>query len=162
MNVFVRFSALPLAVVVMWLLINQSLAPGHIVLGALLAIPVTWFTRRLRPLRARPRKLWVGVKLLGIVLRDIIQSNINVGIIILGASRRQPNIEFIDIPLELRNPHGLGVLSMIITATPGTVWSGYDRENNILRLHILDLQDTQFWVDTIKGHYERPLMEMFE
>ena len=158
----VRFSALPLGIIVMWLVINQSVAPGHIVLGALIAVPVTWFTRRLRPLRAQPRKVWVGFKLLAVVLRDIIQSNISVGTIILGASKRQPNIEFINIPLELRNPHGLSVLSMIITATPGTVWSGYDRENNILRLHILDLQDTQFWVDTIKGHYERPLMEMFE
>lgn len=158
----VRFSALPLGVIVMWLVINQSVAPGHIVLGALIALPVTWFTRRLRPLRAQPRKLWVGVKLLAVVLRDIIQSNISVGTIILGASKRQPNIEFINIPLELRNPHGLSVLSMIITATPGTVWSGYDRENNILRLHILDLQDVQAWVDIIKGHYERPLMEMFE
>ena len=65
-----KLSALPLGVIVMWLVINQSVAPGHIVLGVLIALPVTWFTRRLRPLRAQPRKLWVGFKLLAVVLRE--------------------------------------------------------------------------------------------
>ncbi|WP_211242685.1 Na+/H+ antiporter subunit E, partial [Halopseudomonas bauzanensis] len=32
------------------------------------------------------------------------------------------NSQFIRIPLDLRDPHGLAVLACIINSTPGTVW----------------------------------------
>ena len=66
------------------------------------------------------------------------------------------------IQLDMRAPHGLAMLSIIVTATPGTVWAGHDAERNVLTLHVLDLQDEAAWVHTIKHRYERPLMEIFE
>jgi multicomponent K+:H+ antiporter subunit E len=54
------------------------------------------------------------------------------------------------------------MLSIIITGTPGTVWAGHDPVGNILTLHVLDLQDEDAWIRTVKDRYERPLMEIFE
>ena len=76
--------------------------------------------------------------------------------------RQQPKIGFLQIPLEMRDPHGLAMLAVIITATPGTVWAGHDPADNVLTLHVLDLQDEAAWLQTIKQRYERPLMEIFE
>lgn len=155
-------AVLPLFLVAMWLLLNDSLAPGHIVLGIGFALFITMAVASLRPLPAWPHRLYIAIGLIGRVLVDIVRSNLAVGRIILGAARRQPLIAFIKIPLDMRDPHGLAMLAVIITGTPGTVWSGLDEESNVLTLHVLDLQDEETWVRTIKHRYERPLMEIFE
>ena len=156
-----RVPVLPVFLRVMWLSLNGSLAPGQIALGVLFAGLVTLAVAALRPVSAWPRRFDVAVRLFFVVLVDVVRSNIAVGSVILGASRRQPHVGFMKIPLELRDPHGLAVLAMIITACPGSVWAGHDRESNVLTLHILDLQDEAAWIRTVKQRYERPLMEIF-
>lgn len=153
---------LPVFLAAMWLLLNDSLSAGHVALGTAFALLITAAVTALRPLPAWPRRLHVAIGLIWHVLHDIVRSNLAVGRIILGATRRQPNIEFIRIPLDLRDPHGLAMLSVIITGTPGTVWAGHDAERNVLTLHVLDLKDEAAWVRTVKQRYERPLMEIFE
>lgn len=153
---------LPVVLALVWLLLNDSLSAGHVLLGVAFALLVTAAVRPLRPLPAGPRRLHVAIGLIWHVFVDIVHSNIGVGRVILGATRRQPTIAFIRIPLDLRDPHGLAMLSVIITGTPGTVWGGHDPATNVLTLHILDLQDEEVWIDTIKNRYERPLMEIFE
>jgi multicomponent K+:H+ antiporter subunit E len=54
------------------------------------------------------------------------------------------------------------VLACIITATPGTSWARYDRENNALTIHVLDLVDEQAWIEQFKQRYERRLLEIFQ
>ncbi|WP_296642670.1 Na+/H+ antiporter subunit E [Thiobacillus sp. 65-1402] len=153
---------LPIVLVAMWLLLNDSLSAGQIVLGILLALLVAFAIAPLRPLPAWPHRLHLAIGLIFHVLHDIIRSNLAVGSIILGASRRQPRVGFMKIPLDMRDPHGLAMLTIIVTATPGTVWAGHDADSNVLTLHVLDLQDEAAWVRTIKQRYERPLMEIFE
>jgi multicomponent K+:H+ antiporter subunit E len=153
---------LPIVLAVVWLQLNESLSAGHILLGVVFALLVAAVARPLRPLPAWPRRLHVAVGLCGRVLLDIVRSNIGVGRIILGATRRQPAIGFVKIPLDLRDPHGLAMLSVIVTGTPGTAWAGHDPTTNVLTLHVLDLCDEETWIRTIKDRYERPLMEIFE
>ncbi|MBN9421992.1 MAG: Na+/H+ antiporter subunit E [Candidatus Accumulibacter sp. 66-26] len=153
---------LPVALLAMWLLLNDSFSAGQVVLGLLLVALVIFAAASLRPVPAWPRRLHRAIGLIGNVTLDIIRSNLAVGSIILGTSRRQPKIGFMKIPLDMRDPHGLAMLTIIVTATPGTVWSGHDVESNVLTLHVLDLQDEAVWVRTIKQRYERPLMEIFE
>lgn len=154
---------LVLGLTVLWLLLNQTVAPGHIVLGALLGTALAWAGSTLRPLHARVHRIDIAFALLFIVLEDIIRSNIGVARIVLGLhGNRQINTSFVDIPLNLRDPHGLAVLSMIVTSTPGTVWVGVSPDGGTLRLHVLDLVDEAYWVDLIKNRYERRLMRIFE
>ncbi len=153
---------LPLVLVGTWLLLNDSLSISQMLLGIAFAAFVTVAVKTLRPLPAWPHRLHAGVGLCWHVLIDIARSNIAVGRIILGTTRRQPPSGFMKIPLDMHDPHGLAMLSIIITATPGTVWAGHDTEHNILTLHVLDLQDEATWIRTIKQRYERPLMEIFE
>lgn len=154
---------LVLGLTVLWLLLNQTLAPGQIVLGVLLGTGLSWAGSTLRPLQARIRRVDVAVVLLFVVLEDIIRSNIGVARIVLGiAGRREINTSFIDIPIELRDPHGLAVLAMIVTSTPGTVWVGVSPDGRTLRLHVLDLVDETYWVNLIKHRYESRLMRIFE
>ena len=66
-----------------------------------------------------------------------------------------------DIPLDLRDPYGLAALACIITSTPGTLWVDFDAASGTLTIHVLDLVDESEWIRTIKGRYERLLLEIF-
>jgi multicomponent K+:H+ antiporter subunit E len=68
----------------------------------------------------------------------------------------------VNIPLELRDPYGLAALACIVTSTPGTLWVNFDAGEGVLMMHVLDLVDEGEWVRTIKGRYERHLLEIFQ
>jgi len=148
---------------VMWLLLNDSLSLGHVVLGLLFAVALAWSSGALRPLNPRIRRPHLAVMLLGFVLRDIKRSNLEVTRIVLGSGRgREVHSGFVKIPLDLKDPHGLAVLAGIVTATPGTVWVDHDAATSTLTLHVLDLKSETDWIDWIKGRYERLLIGIFE
>jgi multicomponent K+:H+ antiporter subunit E len=154
---------LALALFVMWLLLNNSLAPGHILLGALLAYFIARGSLGMRPLLPHVGHPHVAVKLIFDVLLDIVRSNIAVARIVLGIAGPQPVTPgFMGVPLDMRDPHGLAVLAMIVTATPGTVWVELSADGERLTIHVLNLQDEEAWVHLIKTRYERPLMAIFE
>ena len=154
---------LVLALVALWLLLNETFAPAQIVLGVVLAIVFAWSASALRPLQAHLKRMDVAAMLILVVFADIVRSNVSVARIVLGlTSRREIRPDFLDIPLELRDPHGLAMLAVIVTATPGTVWAGLSPAGDVLTLHVLDLQNEAEWIHVIKHRYERPLMRIFE
>lgn len=151
------------ALVVVWLLLNQSVSPGHVLLGIVLAMAVAYGSAVLRPLQPKLKRGHLALLLLVQVLRDILRSNVGVARIVLGLVRdREVRSGFVKIPLELKDPHGLAVLAGIFTATPGTVWIDHDIETNVLTLHVLDVRDEALWIAWVKDPYERLLREIFE
>ena len=154
---------LVVGLVVLWLLLNRSLSLGHVALGLVVAVGVAWASSGLRPLQPRLRRAHLAGELLLRVLRDIVRSNFNVARVVL-RFRRGKELEagFVEIPLVLKDPHGLAVLAGIITATPGTVWVGHDVETSVVTLHVLDLKGQDALIAEVKGHYERLLQEIFE
>lgn len=155
------FPIVSASLLVLWLLLNQTLSPGHILLGGAVALVGGWALTALEPPKARPRRLASAFRLGALVLLDIIRSNIAVARIILGLERRRRNSGFVEIPLELRDPYGLATLGCIITSTPGTLWVDFNPVSGTLTIHVLDLIDKAEWVRTIKGRYERLLLEIF-
>ena len=112
---------LTLVLVAMWLLLNNTLSFGQTVLGTVFAVLLVLAGAKLRPVRPRLRRLYLAAPLIAVVLVDILRSNLGVARIVLGLTgKRQVRSGFLDIPLELRDPHGLAILAVIITSTPGT------------------------------------------
>ncbi len=154
---------LAIALFAAWLLLNQTLALGQIVLGAALAVLLARASLALRPLLPAVKRLHVAVPLFWAAFTDVVMSNAAVALIVLGLVRnRTIRSGFVDIPLELRDPHGLAVLAMIVTATPGTVWAGLSPDGSTLTLHMLDIRDEQDWIRWFKDRYERRIMRIFE
>ncbi|MEO7071719.1 MAG: Na+/H+ antiporter subunit E [Rhodanobacter sp.] len=144
-----------------WLLLNQSLAIGTILLGMLLGFILAQAYGLLRPPKAHIRHYPLLGRLLLRVIADIVRSNFTVARLIL---RRDSHARsgFVAIPLTLTDHHGLAVLACIITSTPGTIWVSHDSKRNILLIHVLALVDGQAAIDSIKQRYERPLLEIFQ
>lgn len=156
-----------LALCILWLLLNQTLYPGHVLLGAVLGIAGPVLTRNLNPLGyPRLRRPLIALRLLGFASVEVVRSCFNVSKIILFADYANLNSQFIRIPLDMRDPYGLAALSCLINMTPGTVWTelqpGKHPDSQELVLHVFDLHDAEWWVDTIKTRYEQPLIHIFE
>jgi multicomponent K+:H+ antiporter subunit E len=152
-----------LILVALWLLLNNTLALGDILLAIVIAVLLMLAASELRPVRPRVRHLYLFAPLILRVLVDIVRSNIGVGRIVLGLTGKQPiRSGFLHVPLDLRDPHGLAILAAIITSTPGTAWADLSADGGTLTLHVLDLKDEAEWIRIIKQRYEQPLMRIFE
>lgn len=156
------YPGMSIVLLLMWLLLEQSLAPLDILLGAVLGVVVV---RIMVPLEAPPLRLRRPVLVLRLfftVMLDILRSNVNVAKVVVAPGRRQGAPGFVRIPLELESRYGLTALATIISSTPGTLWVRFDTASRTLIIHVLDLADPDDWVRSIKTRYERPLREIFE
>jgi multicomponent K+:H+ antiporter subunit E len=145
-----------------WLLLNQSLAPGHLLLGSALGVVLAALFGRLEPPALRIRNHHLLLVLAGRVAWDILRSNLAVLRTILSGRARRIRSGFVSVPLQLTSPYGLGVLACIITSTPGTIWMSYESKERILLIHVFDLVDDAAWIRTVVERYEHPLREIFE
>ncbi|MGQ4274057.1 Na+/H+ antiporter subunit E [Terrihabitans sp. B22-R8] len=150
-----------LALLGIWLLLNQSVSPGQLLLGVTFGLlgPLVLQVLDVPPFRMRHPMTVIA--LIWAFAIDMVRSNINVARVILGREHDRTS-GFVDIPLRLRSPYGLSVLACLITAAPGTSWVAYDPATGLLTIHVLDLVDDDDWASIIKNRYENRLMEIFE
>lgn len=160
MSRWLPYPVISVMLLAIWLLLYQSLAVGHVLLGGLFAVVGTWFLLRLEVPRLIIKRMWLIPQLCFVVGVDIVRSNFRVASLVLkDRADRVPG--FVRIELSMRSEHGLAVLACIITATPGTTWVAYSPKDNVLVIHVLDLADDDDWGMIIKSRYERLLMEIF-
>lgn len=143
-----------------WVLLNNSLDPGHILLGFLLAILVPLFTIRFWNPQSDLKRPLLMVRYVLILLYDIVVANFEVARKVLGRQRAlRP--AFIEYPLELSEDFPIVLLAGTISLTPGTVSAQISADRKSLLIHVLDVEDEQALVTSIKNRYEIPLREMF-
>ena len=143
-----------------WLLLANSVAPGHLILGGLLAIGLPLFTVRFWPGRPRIHRPFKLLWYLAVLLFDIIVANLVVARLILGPVRRlRP--AFIRLPLDLNNEFAIVLFTHSLSLTPGTVSADLSADRRFLLIHALDVDDEDRLVARIKQRYEAPLKEIF-
>lgn len=159
-----RFLPQPLTsawLLAVWLLANNTLAPGHLLLGSVLAVGVPLLTARFWPEHPASVRYRPLARLMVVVLFDIVIANLTVARLILDPTRRLRS-RFFDVPVELQTPFATTLLASIISLTPGTVSSDLGADGRSLLVHGLDVADEAATVNRIKTRYERPLKEIFE
>ena len=177
MRVTPRFSWLPtpyrsLLLLVVWLLLNQSVAVVHLFFGTILALVIPWVSAKFRdpqPLIERPI---LALRYILRVFGDIITANAQVAILILGPQRRL-NPAFVRMLLDLQHDLPITILASTVSMTPGTVSAdvypcadtqpeGAEITQRWLLIHVLNLEDEAELIATIKSRYETPLKEIFQ
>ncbi len=163
-SLFRRLVPAPLTSTVLgvsWLMLNQSASAGNLIIAVILGLGLPWLTRRFHPDRPRPGAWRVAVRLGGVVLMDIVMSNIAVARLILGPVSRIRS-GWVWVPLDIRDPHAIVALAGIITLTPGTLSSELTDDRRHLLVHALHVDDETELVQQIKQRYEEPLRRIFE
>ncbi len=143
-----------------WLLLNNTLGAGHIILGLVLAILIPWLTSGFWPEKVRIEAPLTLLKFLCVVLWDILVANITVAKLILGRNKKlKPSFFYID--LDIKTPLGISVLANTISLTPWTVSCDLTEDRSRLLVHALHIDDIPATVKEIKERYEKPLKEVF-
>lgn len=161
MNLFSRlipYPLLALGLAAIWLLLS-GLSVGQAILAVVVGIGASHTLVALGEVRPRIGNWRAMAKLTGIVALDIVRSNLGVARILV--TGRRPQSGFVTIPLRIRNPSALALLSIIITNTPGTAWLDYSAARNEVLLHVFDLSDGTDWKALVAERYESLLLEIY-
>jgi len=153
--------ALSVVLALVWLLLQQSLAPAHLLSALVLALVVPWLVHGFIGDSVRPRAPGAMLHLGLVVLWDIIVSNVTVAKIVLDP-RSNPQPAWVDVPLDAEHPTAVTLLASIITMTPGTLSCVIDEQRRLILVHALDCSDAAEMAQQIKDRYERPLRRIFD
>jgi multicomponent K+:H+ antiporter subunit E len=152
---------LSLTLILVWLLLVNSLAPGQILLGLFLGLVIPLATGPFWPGHTGVHRPLTVLRFLGILAYDILTANIAVARLVL-APRHPVRPAFVVMPLTLRTDLAISLLANTICLTPGTVSARLSPDQRELLIHALDVVDPQALVATIRQRYEAPLREIFE
>jgi len=146
--------------VLFWLWLNNTVAPGHLLLGALLGWALPLFSRRFWPEHERVSRPWRLLTLGLVVAADVVTANLRVARAVLGpVGQLRPG--FARVPLDVRSDIGIAVLANTVTLTPGTLSADLSADRRELVVHYLDERDPAQLVSEIKSRYEQPIREVF-
>ncbi|MFT5392400.1 MAG: multicomponent K+:H+ antiporter subunit E [Gammaproteobacteria bacterium] len=159
-----RLMPSPLAtgfVLVVWLLLNNTVAPAQVLLGVLLGFVLPHITARFSIEGSRIRSPIALVELAVVFLWDVLVANLEVVVLVLGPrARLRPRL--VEVPLEVSSPVAMSALAGIISLTPGTVSVELSVSQRILTVHSLRVLDERGAAQSMKLRYERRLLEVFE
>lgn len=153
--------ALSVLLALLWLLVNNTLGAGHVVLGAFLGWSLPLLLRGYLIHVPAVRKPVLLCRFVLMVLHDIAVANLNVARLVLGP-RSRLNPAFVEVPMAIEDPFVLAVLTSIVSLTPGTVSAGLSSDHRTLLLHALDASDVDALAHEVKTRYEAPLLEIFQ
>jgi len=151
---------LSLLLLILWLLLNNSAAPGHLVLGAAFGIIIPLFTRRFWPQRLAVGHFTAALHLAGRVIVDIVQANFSVAKVVLGPKSAVRPM-FVKVPLDVKSDFAVTLLASVVSLTPGTVSADIDVANGFLLVHALSTEQPDDLVRQIKSRYESLIKEIF-
>ncbi len=160
MNSLFPHPILTISLWIIWLLLNNTIAAGHIVLGFIIATLIPMLTSGFWPEKIRIREPLVLIKFLLVVLWDIVIANIMVAKLILGKNENL-HPAFFCIELEIDTPMGKSILANTISLTPGTVSCDLSSDGNTLLVHALHSDNIEETIKEIKQRYEAPLIKVF-
>lgn len=142
-----------------WLALSHSLAPVHILSGALIGLIIP---RLLHPflIASDPINGAASLRLMAVVLWDIIVSNITVAKLVLGPMSK-PKPAWLKVPLATDHPRVNALFATIITTTPGTVSCVLDEQRGEILVHALNCEDAPAMIIEMKSRYEAPLLRIY-
>ena len=143
-----------------WLLLNNTVAAGHIVLGLIFAIIIPLMTASFWPEKVRINAPLTLLKFLATVLWDIVIANLMVAKLIMGRNDKLMPA-FMHVELDIKTPLGISFLANTISLTPGTVSCDLTADRRYLLVHALHAEDTSEIIKHIKQRYETPLIKVF-
>lgn len=153
---------LSIVIVTVWIFLQNQFSMGHLLLGIVIGIVVPKFTAPYWPGRPRIRNIPMIISFIGVVLWDIVVSNVIVAHLVLFRRSESLRSRFITVPLDLKTPEAISLLAGTITMTPGTVSADLSADARALLVHCLETDDPDDVVAGIKNRYERRLKEIFE
>ena len=151
---------LTLLLLMVWLLLQNSISPGNILMGIILGIALPKLTASFWDPQPDVKRPFLLVKYILRLLLDIIIANYEVSRLVL-SFRHRPRPAFVVYPLSITDNFAITVLTSTISLTPGTISAHLRPREGTVLIHALDVDDTEALITEIHERYEKPLKEIF-
>jgi multicomponent K+:H+ antiporter subunit E len=161
MNKFLPAPRLSLFLLIFWLLIQNSVTPGLLVLGIILAFAIPLYTSRGSDFHVRVARPFKALEYCFIVVVDIVISNFSIAAIIL-SPRRRIYPAWVEYPLNLEGELPITILASTISLTPGTISTEFSHDGRTLLIHSLNVSDADAMIAKIRQRYENRLKVIFQ
>lgn len=152
---------LSIFLLVVWVLLFNSLAPGVLILGALIACFIPLLFRDAWPNFVSIKRPGLAVIYFLILLHDIVIANFKVAALILRSPRSIKPALFV-YPLNMTEELPVTILASTITLTPGTVSCEITRGRKGILIHSFSEENPDAVIEIIRNRYERRLKEIFQ
>lgn len=161
MRGLLRHPVLIAVLALVWVLLVNDFSWGALVFGVLLGAAITAITSSWWPDGVKLRNPLAMIEYAGIVLWDIVVSNVQVAYLVLFRRGDSLQSQFVTVPLALESPEAIATLAGTITMTPGTLSADVSADGRSLLVHCLETTDPAGTVAGIKSRYESRLMRIF-
>lgn len=146
---------------VVWALLFNSLEPGVLILGAVIAWFIPFLFRTAWPNFVSIKRPGLAIVYFFILLHDIVVANFKVAVLILRRPRSIKPALFV-FPLDMTQELPVTILASTITLTPGTVSCEITRGRKGILIHSFSEENPDAVIEVIRNRYERRLKEIFQ
>ncbi len=147
-----------------WILLNGSIAPVVLGVGALVALAIMQFSRGgmtfLTGFRYTPEAIRATLLYLLVFFKELMKANLRLAKIVLSPSL-PINPGFVKVRTKLKSPMGRLLLANSITLTPGTLTVEMEGEWLYVHWVTMDANDIDGATDEIVAGFERYLEVMY-
>lgn len=150
---------LNLLIALVWMFLNNSWSLASLIMGYVIGIGFLFALRRFFHQGFYLRKVWAIWKLLVLFMKELILSNIAViKHIVQPKLNIRPGIFALET--ELITDWEITTLACLITLTPGTLTLEVSPDRSTLYIHAMDIEDAEALAESIKGTFEKAIMEV--
>lgn len=150
LNIFLAF---------LWMFLSSNYSLSRFIIGYLLGLAVIIALRKFFKSRLYIERVWAVVKLIVLFIKELILANISVLKLVL---RPKLNMTpaFFKYETSLTEEWEITLLSSLITLTPGTVVVHVSDDSKSLFIHVIDSDDINETIDSIKNSFEKAILEV--
>ncbi len=155
------FAAIAVVLAVFWAVITDTFTFPNLALGFAIGAVAAFLVRDRFRSRGTLKRLWAGLGLALVFLRELMVSAVRVGLLVLSPRLREklaPAI--VAYPLRVTSDAGITLLANMITLTPGTFSIDVSADRSVLYVHALQMRDRDALIAEIANGFERRIMEI--
>ncbi|MGE7667058.1 Na+/H+ antiporter subunit E [Ureibacillus composti] len=143
----------------LWMFLSSNYSLSRLIIGYLLGLLVIIALRKFFKTRLYIDRVWAVLKLTVLFIKELILANITVlKLVIKPKLEMQP--AFFKYDTTLTEEWEITLLSSLITLTPGTVVVHVSDDSKSLFIHVIDSQDIDETIDSIKYSFEKAILEV--
>lgn len=150
---------LNLLIALVWMSLNTTWNPLNFLIGYIIGLLLIFAFKRFFPHDFYGHKLWAIFKLILLFFSELIKSSIVVLRHIV-SPRLNINPGILTHHTDLTSDWELTLLSTLVTLTPGTVLIEVSREQHLVYIHAIDIQDENKMSEDIRNTFEKAIKEV--
>ncbi|MCL4871542.1 MAG: Na+/H+ antiporter subunit E [Anaerolineae bacterium] len=142
-----------------WLLLVGEFSGTNFVVGLVVGYLVMWIARPALYPPGYVSKEWRLANFLGYFIKELLVANVQVAKLVL---QWEPDVKpgIIAIPLDAKTDTEITMFSNLITLTPGSLSLDLSRNERVLTVHAINVDDAQVYINNIKSGLEAKVLDV--